>query len=132
VRLDIRRKKAIKRGEETIGSEVKVKVVKNKLAPPFREAEFEILYGTGVNKLGELVDTAEKLGLMEKSGTWYSYEGTKLGQGRDKVLAHLDEHPALQAQLRTALLKQARVASTTPFSPLSSGAPIGGPVMAQA
>src|SRR5512138_769187 len=102
VRLDIRRKKAIKRGEETIGSEVKVKVVKNKLAPPFREAEFEILYGTGVNKLGELVDTAEKLGLVEKSGTWYSYEGAKLGQGRDKVMAHFDEHPALQQQLRAA------------------------------
>jgi recombination protein RecA len=108
VRLDIRRKKAIKRGEESIGSEVKVKVVKNKLAPPFREAEFEILYGSGVNKLGELVDTAEKLGLMEKAGTWYSYEGTKIGQGRDKVLAHLDEHPALQQQLRTALVAQAR------------------------
>jgi recombination protein RecA len=86
VRLDIRRKKAIKRGEETIGSEVRVKVVKNKLAPPFREAEFEILYGTGVNKLGELVDTAEKLGLV----------------------AHLDEHPQLQAQLRGALVLQAR------------------------
>ena len=111
MRLDIRRKKAIKRGEETIGSEVKVKVVKNKLAPPFREAEFEILYGTGVNKLGELVDTAEKLGLIEKSGTWYSYEGEKLGQGRDKVIAHLDEHPALQLQLRTALIAQARRAA---------------------
>src|SRR5439155_848612 len=90
VRLDIRRKKAIKRGDETIGSECKVKVVKNKLAPPFREADFEILYGSGVNKLGELVDTAEKLGIVEKSGTWYSYEGAKIGQGRDKVLAHLD------------------------------------------
>ena len=99
VRLDIRRKKAIKRGEDTIGSECKVKVVKNKLAPPFKEADFEILYGVGVNKLGELVDTAEKLGLVEKSGTWYSYEGAKLGQGRDKVLAHLDEHPAMQQQL---------------------------------
>jgi recombination protein RecA len=108
VRLDIRRKKAIKRGEETIGSEVKVKVVKNKCAPPFREAEFEILYGTGVNRIGELVDTAEKLGLMEKSGTWYSYEGAKLGQGRDKAMAHLEEHPALQVQLKAALLKQAR------------------------
>ncbi|MGE5180981.1 MAG: recombinase RecA [Acidobacteriota bacterium] len=111
VRLDIRRKKAIKRGEESIGSEVKVKVVKNKLAPPFREAEFEILYGTGVNKLGELVDTAEKLGLVEKSGTWYSYEGEKLGQGRDRVLAMLDERPTLQAQLRTALVSQARRAA---------------------
>jgi recombination protein RecA len=111
VRLDIRRKKALKRGEETIGSEVKVKVVKNKLAPPFREAEFEILYGTGVNKLGELVDTAEKLGLMEKSGTWYAYQGEKIGQGRDKVLAHLDEHPTLQQQLRAALVAQARRAA---------------------
>ena len=114
VRLDIRRKKPIKRGDETIGSECKVKVVKNKLAPPFREADFEILYGTGVNKLGELVDTAEKLGLVEKSGTWYSYEGAKIGQGRDKVLAHLDEHPAIQQQLREALVKQARLASITP------------------
>ncbi|HSN29180.1 MAG TPA: recombinase RecA [Kofleriaceae bacterium] len=111
VRLDIRRKKAIKRGEETIGSEVKVKVVKNKLAPPFREAEFEILYGSGVNKLGELIDTAEKLGLMEKSGTWYAYQGERLGQGREKVLAHLDEHPTLQQQLRTALVAQARRAA---------------------
>src|SRR5439155_21433943 len=111
VRLDIRRKKAIKRGDETIGSEVKVKVVKNKLAPPFREAEFEILYGTGVNKLGELVDTAEKLGLVEKSGTWYAYQGEKIGQGREKVMAHLDDHPALQLQLRTALVAQARRAA---------------------
>jgi recombination protein RecA len=112
VRLDIRRKKAIKRGEEVIGSEVKVKVVKNKLAPPFREAEFEILYGTGINKVGELVDTAEKTGLMEKAGTWYSYAGERLGQGRDKVLAHLDEHPALQQQLRIALVSQARRAAS--------------------
>ena len=80
----------------------------------------EILYGTGVNKLGELVDTAEKLGLMEKSGTWYSYEGAKIGQGRDKVLAHLDEHPALQQQLRVALVAQARRAA--------GGAPAAGTV----
>ena len=108
VRLDIRRKKSIKRGEEIIGSEVKVKVVKNKLAPPFREAEFEILYGTGINKLGELVDVGEKLGVMEKSGTWYSYEGEKLGQGRDKVLAHLDERPKLQEQLQRAVVMESK------------------------
>ncbi len=112
VRLDIRKKKPIKRGEEMIGSEVKVKVVKNKLAPPFREAEFEILFGQGVNRLAELVDTAEKLGIMEKSGTWYSLDGAKLGQGRDKVVAHLDERPALQQQLRDALIKQAKAAAT--------------------
>jgi recombination protein RecA len=112
VRLDIRRKKAIKRGEETIGSEVKVKVVKNKLAPPFREAEFEIHYGTGVNKLGELVDTAEKHGLVEKSGTWYSYDGAKIGQGKDKAMAHFEDKPQMQAQLRAALIAQARRAAT--------------------
>ncbi len=110
VRLDIRKKKVVKRGEESIGSEVKVKVVKNKLAPPFREAEFEILYGIGVNKTGELVDTAEKLGVVEKAGTWYSYGGQKLGQGKDKVAAHLEEHPALAEQLRAALVKQAKAA----------------------
>ena len=110
VRLDIRRKKAIKRGEETIGSEVKVKVVKNKCAPPFREADFEILYGAGINKLGELVDTAEKLGILEKSGTWYSYAGTKLGQGREKALAYLDENPNLQLQLREVIVKTAKAA----------------------
>jgi len=114
IRLDIRRKKAIKQGDVTIGSECKVKVVKNKLAPPFREADFEILYGTGINKLGELGDTAEKLGLVEKSGTWYSYGGEKIGQGRDKLLAHLDEHPALQQTLRDALVKQARAATAAP------------------
>ena len=120
VRLDIRRKKAIKRGDETIGSECKVKVVKNKLAPPFREADFEILYGVGVNKLGELVDTAEKHGLVEKSGTWYSYAGAKIGQGRDKALAHFGEHPGQRDQLRAALIAQARQASPNVVSPPAS------------
>jgi recombination protein RecA len=121
VRLDIRRKKPIKRGDEIIGSEVKVKVVKNKLAPPFREAEFEILYGTGINKLGELVDVGEKLGLMEKSGTWYSYAGEKLGQGRDKVLAHLDERPKLQEELQRAVVMESkRVAMLVAKGPLLS------------
>jgi recombination protein RecA len=119
VRLDIRKRKPIKQNDQIVGSEVRVKVVKNKLAPPFREAQFEILYGVGVNKLGELVDTAEKLGLVEKAGSWYSMDGTKIGQGRDKMLAHLDEHPALQQQLRDALVKQARRAA-------AGGAPEGG------
>ena len=110
VRLDIRKKKVVKRGEESIGSEVKVKVVKNKLAPPFREAEFEILYGVGVNKAGELVDTAEKLGLVEKAGAWYSYGGQKLGQGKEKVQAHLEENPALADAMRAELVKQAKQA----------------------
>jgi len=105
-------------GEGQRGTGCRTDRWENKCAPPFREAEFEILYGTGVNRLGELVDTAEKLGLMEKSGTWYSYEGAKLGQGRDKAMAHLDEHPALQTQLRAALIAQAKRASTgTPAPP---------------
>ena len=117
VRLDIRRKKPIKRGEETIGSEVKVKVVKNKMAPPFREAEFEILYGSGINKIGELIDTGEQLGLIDKSGTWYSYAGQKLGQGRERAVAAFEESPAMAQQLREALLKQSRAAAkrTTPL-----------------
>jgi recombination protein RecA len=111
VRLDIRRKKSIKQGDVVIGSECKVKVVKNKLAPPFREADFEILYGQGVNKMGELVDTGEKMGLVEKNGTWYSVDGKKIGQGRDKAIQHLEETPALQQQLRDALIAQARRAT---------------------
>src|SRR5690606_26609896 len=121
VRLDIRRKKAIKRGEETIGNEVKVKVVKNKMAPPFREAEFDIMFGTGVNHLGELLDTGEKLGLVEKSGTWFAYEGAKLGQGKEKAMAHLEEHPALAAQLHAALIKQAKAVAATPRAPGTNG-----------
>src|SRR5690606_14357954 len=101
VRLDIRRKQAIKRGDETVGSEVKVKVVKNKLAPPFREAEFEILYGRGVHRTAELVDAAEGLGLLARSGAWYSYKGTRLGQGREKVMAYLDENPSSAEEIRS-------------------------------
>ena len=127
MRLDIRRKKAIKRGEENVGSEVKVKVVKNKLAPPFREAEFEILFGTGVNRLGELLDAGEKLGVLDKSGTWYAYGGEKLGQGRDKAMAHLDEHPALAAQLQAALMKQAKLAAAATHGPGSNGVHAGAP-----
>ncbi len=120
VRLDIRRKKAIKRGEETIGSEVKVKVVKNKMAPPFREAEFEILYGSGINKIGELVDTGERLGLVDKAGTWYSYAGTKLGQGRDRAVAAFEENPPLAQQLREALIKQSRAANKAPAASMAA------------
>ncbi|MBP9088088.1 MAG: recombinase RecA [Kofleriaceae bacterium] len=127
VRLDIRRKKAIKRGEETIGSECKVKVVKNKLAPPFREADFDILYGTGVNRLGELVDTGEKLGLVERAGTWYSYEGAKMGQGREKAMAHLEEHPALQLQLRAALVKQSKLLTQPLHAAGTNGVSNGSP-----
>ena len=108
VRLDIRRKKPIKVGDEVIGSLTRVKVVKNKMAPPFREANFEILYGTGVNRMAELVDSAEGMGLVERSGAWYSFRGEKLGHGREKAMANLSENPAKAAELKELLMEQVR------------------------
>jgi recombination protein RecA len=105
VRLDIRRKKAIKVGDEVVGSMTRVKVVKNKMAPPFREANFEILYGSGVNRLAELVDSAEGAGLVERSGAWYSYKGEKLGHGREKAIASLDQNPNKANELKERLMQ---------------------------
>jgi recombination protein RecA len=93
MRLDIRRIGAIKAGEDVIGNRTRVKVVKNKLAAPFREVEFDIMYGEGVNKLGELVDLASELNIVEKSGAWYSYGGTRIGQGRDNARNYLKDNP---------------------------------------
>jgi recombination protein RecA len=103
VRLDIRRIGAIKNGEEVIGNQTRVKVVKNKVSPPFRQAEFEIHYGKGISREAELIDLGVANGLVEKSGSWYSYNGERIGQGKDKVAAHLQEHPELAAELDTAL-----------------------------
>ena len=108
VRLDIRKGKPIKSGDEVVGAEARVKVVKNKLAPPFREAGFEILYGSGVNKVAELIDTGERLGLVSKTGAWYAYDGERLGQGRERAAAHLIENPALAGRLRAALVMRGR------------------------
>jgi len=93
VRLDIRRTGAIKQGDEVIGSRTKVRVVKNKVAPPFREAEFDILYGTGISFEGELVDLGAENGIVEKSGAWYSFDGERIGQGRENTKEYLREHP---------------------------------------
>ncbi|MCX7995038.1 MAG: recombinase RecA [candidate division WOR-3 bacterium] len=89
VRIDIRKIASLKKGENVIGSRTKVKVVKNKLAPPFREAEFDIIYGEGISKIGELVDIGAEQGIIEKSGTWYSYKNERIGQGRDAVIEFL-------------------------------------------
>ncbi len=93
VRLDIRRIGAIKKGDEVIGNDTRVKVVKNKMAPPFKQAEFEILYGEGVSFYGELVDLGVKYGFVQKAGSWYSYDNNKIGQGKDNVKTYLKEHP---------------------------------------
>lgn len=107
VRLDIRRCGQVKQGDLATGSRARVKVVKNKLAPPFREAEFEILFGTGINQLGELLDLAVTHGLVEKSGGWYSLDGERLGQGRERAIIWLQEHgdsvDALRARLKECL-----------------------------
>ena len=93
VRLDIRRTGQIKKGDDVIGNETKVKVIKNKVAPPFRQAEFDILYGEGVSWEGELIDLGVKYDIVEKSGAWYSYNGAKIGQGKDNVRVWLKENP---------------------------------------
>ena len=111
VRLDIRKISAIKEGEEVTGGRVKVKVVKNKIAPPFREVEFDIIYGRGISKEGEVLDLGVESNLIEKSGTWYSYNGERLGQGRENAKNFLRDHPDLisdiEAKIRQACnLKQ--------------------------
>src|SRR5207342_1806202 len=93
VRLDIRRIGALKNGEEVVGNQTRVKVVKNKVAPPFREAEFEIMYGMGISRNGELIDIGVAQGLVEKSGSWYSYGGERIGQGKENARTFLDTHP---------------------------------------
>ena len=108
VRLDIRRIGAIKKGDEVLGNQTRVKVVKNKVAPPFRMAEFEILYGHGISREGELIDMGVEENIIEKSGSWYSYQGDRIGQGKENVRDYLIEHPEMadqvEAQLRAKLL----------------------------
>jgi recombination protein RecA len=99
VRLDIRRIGAIKRGDEVVGNETRVKVVKNKVAPPFKQCEFEILYGEGSSREGELIDLGVKNGMIEKAGAWYSYNEERIGQGKDNVRTFLKEHPEMAAEI---------------------------------
>jgi recombination protein RecA len=108
VRLDIRRTGAVKDGEEVVGSETRVKVVKNKVAPPFRQAEFQILYGKGIYRMGEVIDLGVKLGLIEKSGAWYSHKGEKIGQGKANAAKFLEDNPvvceSIEGEIRRQLL----------------------------
>ncbi|MDB2566658.1 recombinase RecA [Porticoccaceae bacterium] len=103
VRLDIRRIGAVKDGDEIIGNETRVKVVKNKVAPPFKQTEFQILYGRGINRNGELVDLGVKHGLVDKSGAWYAYKGNKIGQGKANVGLYLTENPEIAAEIESQI-----------------------------
>jgi len=103
VRLDIRRIGAIKDRDEVVGNQTRVKVVKNKLAPPFKQVEFDIMYGEGISKTGELIDLGVKAGIVEKSGAWFSYDSQRLGQGRENAKAFLKDNPAIAAEIETAI-----------------------------
>jgi recombination protein RecA len=118
VRLDIRRIGSIKKGDEVIGSETRVKVVKNKVAPPFKQAEFEILYGEGISREGEAIELGVQAGIVEKSGTWYSYGGNRIGQGKDNARTFLKEHPdmarEIEDQIRAKLLTKPVLSEAEP------------------
>lgn len=108
VRLDIRRMTQIKDGDEAIGNHVKVKVVKNKVAPPFRQAEFDIIYGEGISKVGEIIDMGVELGIVQKSGSWFSYNGDKLGQGRDSVKQLMLDNPEMANEIETKIREKVK------------------------
>jgi recombination protein RecA len=113
MRIDIRRSSQIKDGEEIIGNRIKVKVVKNKVAPPFRKAEFDIMYGEGISKVGEIIDLGVELNILKKSGSWFSYGETRLGQGRDSVKGMIADNPELMDELEIKI-KDALSTTTTP------------------
>jgi recombination protein RecA len=122
VRLDIRRIGAIKRGDEVVGNETRVKVVKNKVAPPFKQVEFDLLYGEGISREGEIIDLGVKEGIVDKSGAWYSYNGDRIGQGKDNVRKFLKENPEMareiEAQIRERLLPKVVAAGEAPVAEL--------------
>ncbi len=119
VRLDIRRTGAIKRGDEVVGSETRCKVVKNKVAPPFREAHFDILYGTGISREGEIIDLGVEHKIIDKSGAWYAYNGDKIGQGKDNVREFLKKNPVMAREIENKV----RVAVGLPEMPANEAAP---------
>ena len=115
VRLDIRRIGAVKDGDEIVGNETRVKVVKNKVAPPFKQTEFQILYGRGINRNGELVDLGVKNGLIDKSGAWYAYKGNKIGQGKANVGIYLTENPEIAAEIE-AMIREKEMGAPVPVA----------------
>ena len=106
MRLDIRRIGSIKEGDEVVGNETRVKVVKNKVSPPFRQAEFQIMYGTGIYHMGEVIDWGVKLNLIDKSGAWYAYKGDKIGQGKANASRFLEENSAVAKEIEDQIRHQ--------------------------
>ena len=117
IRLEIRRIGAIKEREDTVGNQTRVKVVKNKLAPPFRQVEFDIMYGEGISKVGELVDLGVKANIVEKSGAWFSYDSTRIGQGRENAKQFLRDHPEMAAAIESRVREQSGVVANTMLAP---------------
>jgi recombination protein RecA len=108
MRLDVRKIDTIKKGEEVYGNRTRVKIVKNKVAPPFRKAEFDIMYGTGISLSGDILDMAVEQGIIDKAGSWYSYNNERIGQGRENVKAYLEDRPEVLEEVRSKLLSQLR------------------------
>jgi recombination protein RecA len=113
VRLDIRRIAAIKQGQDVVGNRTRIRVVKNKVAPPFKEVQFDIIYGQGISRVGEIVDLATDLDILEKVGTWYSFGDTRIGQGRENAKTFLSENPEMQAEIETKILEQHKIPIST-------------------
>jgi recombination protein RecA len=109
VRLDIRRVGALKDGEKVVGNRTRVRVVKNKMAPPFREVEFDILYGEGISREGDIVDLGSELGVVDKAGAWFSFEGERIGQGRENVKTYLREHPEMANRIENLVLAKSAI-----------------------
>jgi recombination protein RecA len=123
VRLDIRKIGVVKNGDVAVGTKTRVKVVKNKLAPPFREAEFEILYGTGTNWAGEIIDLGSEAGLLEKSGAYYSWAGERIAQGRDNACAYMLENPKVAEEIRARLIERRKAENAgTAAAPVENAA----------
>ena len=114
VRLDIRRTGAVKKGDEIIGNETRVKVLKNKVAPPFKQAEFDIMYDQGISRIGEIITLGVQAELIEKSGAWYSVQGTRIGQGKENAAEYLREHPDMASDLETKIREAYLVNKTNP------------------
>lgn len=120
VRLEVRRAEAIKQGNDVVGSRTRIKVVKNKVAPPFRQADVDIMFGEGISKEGSLVDMATDLDIIQKSGAWYSYQEERLGQGRENAKQYLKEHPDIAAQIETAIRQHFNVVASKAIESVDS------------